>query len=261
MRIGVRLAGMISTVLLVVAIPLGPAHGQTASPSGPGWTFDFTSYGWLASTVGSVGAGTLRAKVDNSFTDTIRDADSALSFMGRGELRNGRLGLFLDGQYTRLLYDDVRAGPLTVDAKSTLTVLEFGAAYQVLGDIARQDRAWALDALGGGRWTHLRNEISVVGGPGGSSTADWVDPFIGLRLRGRLAERWEYALRGDIGGFGVGTRFAWQANATLGYRFELLGLEATSIVGYRAIYQDYESRRLTYDVTLHGPVIGLNLRF
>jgi hypothetical protein len=119
----------------------------------------------------------------------------------------------------------------------------------------------ALDLLGGGRWTHLRNAVRLAAGPEAAGTADWVDPFIGLRPRGRLSERWEYALRGDIGGFGVGSRFAWQAAATLGYRFELFGFDATAIGGYRALAQDYDSRSLTYDVTLHGPVIGLNLRF
>jgi hypothetical protein len=70
-----------------------------------------------------------------------------------------------------------------------------------------------------------------------------VDPFIDLRLRGRRSKRLEYALRGDLGGFGVGSRFAWQAAATLGSRFQVFGLEATAIGGHRTLSQAYDIRR------------------
>lgn len=234
---------------------------QPATSTRPGWGLDLTSYGWFASTVGTVGAAGVAGKVDDSFLDTLRQTDTLLGVMGRAELRRGRLGVFLDAQHTRLGYDDVRAGPLTFDAKSQLTIVEFGAAWQVLGPETVQAGGLALDALGGGRWTRVRNELRLAVGLGGDGTADWVDPFAGLRLRGRLSERWEYALRGDVGGGVGGSRFAWQAAATLGYRFDLFGLQATALAGYRALSQDHESRRLTYDVTLHGPLVGLNLRF
>jgi hypothetical protein len=82
-----------------------------------------------------------------------------------------------------------------------------------------------------------------------------------LRARVALAPRWDASLRGDIGGWGAGSQFTWNVQALVGYRFTLLGADATALVGYRALSQDYESRRLVWDMTLHGPVIGLNLRF
>lgn len=242
---------------LLWAAALGPpAHAQA-----PGWTFDLSTYGWLSATDGTIGTGTLQAPVHNSFVDTIHDSDSVLSFMGRIEARRGRLGLFLDGMYSRLGYDDVRVGPTSVDAKSTLGILEFGAAWQLAEGAAWPGATWALDVLGGGRWTRIGNDIIFPGGTGGSSTTGWVDPFGGLRLRGQLAERWQYTLRGDIGGGIGGSRFAWQAAATVGYDFALFGLPAAAVVGYRALSQDFESARTVWDVTLHGPLIGLNLRF
>ncbi|MFC7478008.1 hypothetical protein ACFQS7_26920 [Dankookia sp. GCM10030260] len=201
--------------------------------------------------------------IDNSFVDTLRQADSALSFMGRGELRRGRLGLFLDGIYTRLAYDDVRAGPLTLDATSVLGVLEFGAAYEVADGPWRMGGRddWALDVLAGGRWTHLKTEVSLARFPSGVSTTDWVDPFGGLRLRGQLGERWEVSLRGDVGGGTGGSRFAWQAGAFVGYRFEMFGLQSAAVLGYRALSQDFRSAKLVWDTTLYGPVLGLSIRF
>lgn len=248
--------------LAVIALLQGPAQAQT-SPLLSGWTLDLTTYGWLSAITGKTGAGPLRVNVDNSFIDTIQQSDSLLSFMARGELRRGKLGLFLDGEYTDLGYDNVHLGPASVDATSVLGMLEFGATYEVadgrFGGL--QGKSWALDVLGGGRWMHLQNKVSVAGGPSASSTTDWVDPFGGLRLRGTLSERWDYTLRGDIGGGVGGTRFAWQIASTLGYRFELFGLQSTALIGYRALSQDYESSKLVWDMTMHGPVIGLNIRF
>jgi hypothetical protein len=56
--------------------------------------------------------------------------------------------------------------------------------------------------------------------------------------------------------------FTWQLWATLGYRFGLFGDDnANVLVGYRALSQDYKKgngeNRFRWDVTIHGPVIGL----
>src|SRR3954447_23404029 len=107
--------------LAVVALLLLPSQAQPqATSSLASWSLDLTTYGWLSATTGTTGAGPLRVKVDNSFIETIRQSDSVLSFMARGELRRGRLGLFLDGEYTDLGYDDVRLGPASVDATNIL---------------------------------------------------------------------------------------------------------------------------------------------
>jgi hypothetical protein len=213
---------------------------------------------------GTTGAGPLRTSIDNSFVDTINDSDSLFAFMGRGEARRGRLGLFLDLMYSRLGYNDVGvSGSATrADATSTTLILEFGDAWQIAEGSAGPNGRWELDAIGGGRWTRMRTEISVIGGgPSADTTTHWVDPFAGLRLRGRLGERWEFTLRGDIGGGLGGSRFAWHVASTIGYRFELFGIESAALVGYRALYQDFHSSKLVWDVTMHGPLIGLNLRF
>jgi hypothetical protein len=244
------------------ALILPAALLTTLSAQAQGWRYDLTVYGWLSATDGTMGAHGVNAKVSNSFRDTIRDSDTVLSFMGRVEARRERLGLFLDLMYSRLGYDEVPVRSAVANASSTLFIMEFGGAWQLAAGPPDGRTTWALDTLGGGRWTRTRNEIAFNGGgPSADSTVDWVDPFVGLRLRGRLGERWEYTLRGDIGGGFGGTRFAWQTIGTLGYRFEMFGLESAALVGYRALSQDYESAKQVWDVTLHGPLIGLNIRF
>ena len=245
----------------VVGLACRPAAAQQ-SPGG--WTFDVAAYGWLTAMTGTVGAGAVRAPVDNSFIDTIEQADSVLAFSGHIEARRGRFALFLDGMWSRLGFDGVPIGPARADATSTLALVEFGGAYRLLdqGYEARQRWGWSLDALAGGRYTYVGNTIDLRGGSvRASSNVDWVDPFAGLRLRVALAPRWDASLRGDIGGWGAGSQFTWNVQALVGYSFELFGREASAVFGYRALSQDYESRRLVWDVTLHGPVIGLSMRF
>jgi hypothetical protein len=51
----------------------------------------------------------------------------------------------------------------------------------------------------------------------------------------------------------------------LGYRFQMFGREAIAHAGYRAFWQNYETRTdgdlFTWDVTMHGPILGLTIRF
>ena len=51
-----------------------------------------------------------------------------------------------------------------------------------------------------------------------SGTLEWVDPFVGLRVRHELAPGKELQFLGDIGGFGVGSDLTWQLFA--GYSFD-----------------------------------------
>jgi hypothetical protein len=44
-----------------------------------------------------------------------------------------------------------------------------------------------------------------------SGSVDWVDPFIGARVRHQLAPGQEIVLRGDVGGFGAGIGYPFLA--------------------------------------------------
>jgi hypothetical protein len=52
----------------------------------------------------------------------------------------------------------------------------------------------------------------------------------------------------------------------VGYRFGLFGEDSARVVGgYRAMYQDYTDgcgdNKFKWDVTLHGPNLGLDIEF
>ena len=69
------------------------------------------------------------------------------------------------------------------------------------------------------------------------------------------------AAEANVGGFGVGSDFAWNAQAFLGYRTSILGVPTTLSARYRALHQDYDHDDFEWDVTMHGPALGAVLRF
>jgi len=82
------------------------------------------------------------------------------------------------------------------------------------------------------------------------------------RIHSKSNEKFIYQLRGEIGGFGIGSDFAWQMQAYAGYRFSKL-FQITG--GYRIISLDYESgsgqNRFMYNVDTSGPVLRFGFNF
>ena len=82
------------------------------------------------------------------------------------------------------------------------------------------------------------------------------------RVKSKPGEKFIYTLRGDIGGFGIGSDFTWQIQAYAGYRFSKL-FQLTG--GYRVIGINYNKGtgedRFLYDMDTFGPVVrfGFNL--
>ena len=74
------------------------------------------------------------------------------------------------------------------------------------------------------------------------------------------------SLRGDVGGFGVGSDFSWQAIAAYAWDFARYNnVTFSGVLGYRALYVDYAQRsgrqRYESDMLQHGPVVGISARF
>ena len=157
-----------------------------------------------------------------------------------------------------------------------MAIAEVGAAYEV----ARSGPI-AFDILAGARYWYQEADLSFgvtgtveigdleVAGARAfarSGSVDWLDPVIGARVRYALAPGHELLLRGDIGGFGVGSDFSWQAIGAYGFEFGTYkGITFSGVIGYRALYVDYvqgEGRqRYEFDMLQHGPILGISARF
>jgi len=107
--------------------------------------------------------------------------------------------------------------------------------------------------------TDITSSIPEVRAEGSES---WLDPLIGVRSVWDLSRRWNIAVAGNVGGFGVGSDLSAEGLATVGYRFHLSKKIAANVVaGYRAFYQDYSHQSFAYDATIHGPIFGIDLTF
>jgi hypothetical protein len=86
----------------------------------------------------------------------------------------------------------------------------------------------------------------------------WFDPYVGLHTRYNFNKTFYTAVRGEVGGFGVGADLMWQVEAMLGIN---LTRSIFTEVGYRALGVDYNNDGLLFDAVMHGPQITTGITF
>ena len=136
---------------------------------------------------------------------------------------------------------------------------------------AKKRPSVTVDTYFGARYTYLDLKLDFDGVFQGrindvSKNKSWVEPLLGARTIWDLSERWTATLAGDIGGIAFGSDFAWDAFGLIGYQFDLFGdKNARALFGYRALSQDYTDGsgrdKFKWDITMHGPILGLDIGF
>jgi len=258
------------------------------------WRIGFTAYGWAISVAGSVTARGQTADVNASFLDLLQKSDSIGALMGYFEADKGRVGFYGDLVWTRMgfarsmtAYRNPLPGlQLSATANATLvsemTIAEVGGLYEVHrwpgsdGSFTAADallgfRYWnstagvSVDALGTASYAPLGISASRQIGISLSNTLQWVDPLIGLRVRHRLKPGQDILVRGDVGGFGQGSQFTWQALGVYSYEWQVDGTRIAGVIGYRAMGATYSTGSgfdaSGLNLVVHGPVIGVGVRF
>ena len=86
----------------------------------------------------------------------------------------------------------------------------------------------------------------------------WFDPYVGLRARYNFNRTFYTAVRGEVGGFGVGADLMWEVETVVGIN---LTRSIFTEIGYRALGADYENNGLLFDAVLHGPQITTGITF
>jgi len=86
----------------------------------------------------------------------------------------------------------------------------------------------------------------------------WFDPYVGLRTRYNFNKTFYTAVRGEIGGFGVGADLMWEVEGVLGIN---LSRNIFTEIGYRALSVDYNNDGLLLDTVTHGPQITTGITF
>jgi hypothetical protein len=287
--------GIIGALLLAVVANWSSAASAADTLPAPGWQFRLTPYAWLPSVSGDATVRGHKANVDISFWDIFDSGDSGASLeqlaalMGYVEARNGPWSIYGDGVWGNFDFSGgakVQGNPLpgvkaSASANGNLdyetTMLEGGVAYQ----IATPGPATAVDVIGGARYWNQQVDLSLAANASvdvkrfgfersgsravaRSGTIEWVDPFVGLRVRHELSPGKELTFLGDVGGFGAGSDFTWQLFGGYSFDFTVLHTKLYGMAGYRALAVDYSQdgpQQNNINLIIHGPVVGLSFRW
>jgi hypothetical protein len=243
---------------LALSAPLGAAQdGGPAPEDETGWSFLLAPYYWAVGFDGDLTIDGQETEGDGDSNGLPGEVSLTGGFLGHFEARTGPWALALSPVLVDVEIDGDDTPPVDTDLALSGTIVEGFTAYALGG-------GW--EVLGGVRYYALDASVDVTlgGAPQPDLDADksWVDPIIGVRYGSTFAERWSFLARADVGGFGIGSDFAWNASTELGFR---LASYARVFGGYRVLDFDFAdgsgSDRVEYDVRLWGPLVGLSFEF
>ncbi len=207
----------------------------------------------------------LRERLDNDISDSEFLADLKRTIAT--DIAN-RIGNALDRHEHR---PDIPIGPLggrireeiaqRVEHFIELKKAELRARIDALVERGLDRRA-AVDRVVNEAKARIANQLAVRLNKRLSQTLSrtdyWFDPYLGLRGRYNFNKTFYTAVRGEIGGFGVGADLMWEVEAVVGIN---LTRNIFTEVGYRALGADYENDGLLFDAVMHGPQITTGITF
>lgn len=196
--------------------------------------------------------------VDLGFGDLVKNLE--LGAMVHAEAWKGAWGVMVDFLFMRLGSDLTGpfGGVLDINVDEVIAEALLGRRFDAPG---RQVHLFA-----GVRYWDLDVDLDLVALPGAALDLGdrWIDPLVGGRFVKDVAEDWFVSVRGDIGGFGLGSDFSWNVQAGVGYEVSSL---FSLVLQYKALDVDFENDGigtadfLSYDTTTHGPLLGFVFRF
>jgi len=222
------------------------------------WKFRMTPYVWAMSTSGDGTLGPVPVSLDASTKEIVKGLDFSLE--GYVEATKGGLLLLADSHISKVQIDIAPSAPLTAGVFTNRMVIVSAAAGRRF--------AGRYDLYGGIRYYNLDLTALFDGFPYFfGERGVWVDPIIGGRVLVPLSPKFAFALRGDVGGFGAGSTFAWMIQPTVTFQ---VTPKMNMLIGYRALKVDRESGReqanfnkdlFQYNVAHLGPGFGMGLSF
>lgn len=227
----------IAALALAIAAAAPAAQAQE-------WKYDLYIYGLGAGMDGTAGIGPVDSAVDVSFSDILDHLE--LGFMGSFRARKDDWAVMVD-----VIFMGLGAANERVDIDVDQVVLEVDAAYRFTE---------VFEVLFGLRYVDVDTDLDFAGPLDTRASAgdNWIDPVVGLRFEAPMGDKWIFAGRLDVGGFGVGSDFSFQGALHLGYR---LGEKSTLTLGWRYLDIDYEDGagldRFKYDIATSGPQLGV----
>ena len=212
--------------------------------------FELTPYLWAASIEGTTAAGGGESPpIDsdyNFFALDNLDGVASATFTAR----NKQWGFLFDFLY--VTYEDtlLESTPLQTTPRLEGTIIEFAGAYTP----ASIDR---LEFIAGLRHQDITVSLALLNQKPEQSVT-WIDPFAGIIYARPLRGNFHMSLRGDLGGFGIESDMAINAEAI--FRYQMSDTFAIKF-GYRYLKVRFKEDVFLYDISLDGFLLGLGIGF
>ena len=234
---------------LIVSCLCGNLYAEESTDK---FQFELTPYLWAASIKGSTSVdGGDSPPIDSDYSffalDNL-DGVASATFTGQ----KNQWGFLFDFLYVS--FEDTFKDETLLEVTAGLegVILEFAGTYvpksignvEFIAGLRQQDITVSL-------------EFESFGGEK-EGALTWVDPFFGAIYSYPFNEKFHIALRGDIGGFGIESDMA--VNAEVLFRYQMS--EAASIkFGYRYLKVKFDDKDFLYDISLDGLHFGMGFSF
>jgi hypothetical protein len=239
-----RLAYLVAMFLLVL-----PSRAASQQVPAAGWKFIITPYLLFPNMNGTVTVGPLVSDVNANPSDIFSNLQ--FGFMLGAEARSPEWAIGLNALYMDLGKDGADL-PTRFDG--------YQGSFELTG--FRRLMPW-FEVLAGGRLNIMGASASLQSvGTVFDEDVAFFDPFLGARFTVPNTGRWDLMLRGDVGGFGIGSQFTWQVRPTVAYRVsKLVSLGAAYWVFGVNYDQGSGLDYFKWDVTTFGLELGISFTF
>lgn len=237
-----RRAGASVAVLLGLLVS-APIRAQ--SP-GSGFVTHIRPYFWLSGVSGSVTAAPLTFPINSSFGDLLDNVE--IGAFAAVTVEKERWGLYGDFQYISLVGEGTGATGATLELQNVI--------WEVDGFLRVPVGSGSLKFVGGVRVYSVDETLTPTNQQPIESNTTVADPILGAVGEWSIGKRWYFEMRGDLGGFGVGSEFTnqlsvvfqWQINDKLRLPF-----------GYRVLGYQIKDGGVEMDTRMTGLVVGLDI--
>jgi hypothetical protein len=240
-------AGLLLLALSTPAQALAQESDSTAGPvAAPGWTTTLRPYLFLAGVSGSITAGPSTIPINSSFGELVDNLQP--SFFTAVTFEKGVWGLYADFQYISLEGEGTGLLGTTVGLKNII-----GEADVTF----RPSPGSSLRLLAGARGYQVDQKVTLGDTLVIRGETFVLDPIVGAMGTWDLGEKWQFEMRGDIGGFGISSEFTSQLSIIAMYDVS----QTISIpFGYRIINYRIKDDEVWMDTSMGGLVLGVDIR-
>lgn len=213
----------------------------------PRWDFTLRPYFFLSGLTGSVTVEAITIPLNSQFADLLDNVELGAFLNLRAEKR--RWGINADFQYINLAAKGTGPGETSLDLKNVIGEIDL---------LYRPAKAPTLRFLVGARLYSVKQQVRLLGRDLPAVSTTVIDPIVGSFGSWKLHDRWDFELRGDIGGFGLSSEFNYQMMALF-----VWGVGDTIRVpfGYRVLGFQIRNEDLWMNTRMSGLVLGLDARF